>query len=161
MTLKRSTLTVAVAVAVTLVMVMFNIVGFSYRHVYDNHPLTHPRKVIRMNSEELVMADGTHYDFIPAPDWDPNTSDALLESSAYEVEIRPLGNDKRGAVVLKRATFICGTFDPLITIPLIRVDVPRYHTVTTGTVTVIGDTDGQPSPPPYSSPAAGSESGEA
>jgi len=120
------------ALLVLVVLQALNIVGFTYRSPVDNQPLTNPVAVLRNDEkkEEVELADGriiTRYWYYD------RLADVMKRTGCNEIEIAPsdLGPDKV-EVASKDYHFFCGIGDPMFTIPLIPMRVPRYKRVVVG-----------------------------
>lgn len=119
-----------IVVLVLFALRIFNILGFTYRYRVDNEPLQNPVRVVRNANEELELADGR----LVAGFWEnERLAELMKRTGTNHVELLPsdVGPDKVD-IVAKDFQFICGIGDPMFTIPLIPMQVPRYKRVTIG-----------------------------
>lgn len=102
------------------------IVGIFYPRIAENNPLLHPIKVVSVSGSKVVLADGRRIELQGQASGD-ETWASVLEKSQYMVDIEPVeGGDI--AIYGSVRAFICGTpWAQPICIPLIPVDLKRYH----------------------------------
>ena len=119
-----------VVVAVLIVTECFGLVGFRYPSVVENQPLLSPCRVGRVNGSELLLEDGrvvtVQLDHLPLEP--PNVSVAdLVEESDNQVDLEPSDDRSHAVVYVKRHRSFClRPWNRVVTVPLIRVEVPTH-----------------------------------
>lgn len=97
-------------------------VSFDRRVAIDNDPLTNSIAVTSISGNCLNLADGTVIVM-----WGYNPKELSEDMRAYGNRVELDRVDSHSAsVIVKRRRFICGTGAPLVVIPLIRREYPRY-----------------------------------
>lgn len=144
------TVCIALAGAALIGLMTFGIVSFEYWRPYENQPLRHPVRVASLSTDELVLADSTRYaldlsdDFKLAlavyPPHSANQVTAFLATEIDEVELRSHPTGPGLQVLYKEKWLFCD--GPIITIPLIPRDFPRYEVGLLGTATQVEENAG-------------------
>jgi hypothetical protein len=111
---------------IVLLLMMFNIVGITYIRWRENDPLQDAIGSVRVDQETLQLADGRQLKDLFLREETFDRSDKMVELQAESY-----GN---GFVEIyaKQRTFVCGLGMPLVVIPIVPVEMPRYQRVSVG-----------------------------
>jgi hypothetical protein len=111
-----------ICIAILLVAHVLGVVSLFYRNVVENDPLISPVEITRLDEDRMVLADGrTIVMLLGAMPYWKDDKDA---GRFVDVEI---DSTNRVEVYGKKRIFYCGIGDPLVVLPLIPVNVRRWH----------------------------------
>lgn len=122
--MRTYTLKLVVAAVMLILNQIFGIVSIYYLRQVDNNPFEAAAEVIKIDDRRIHLSDGRRV--VISGGVDDFVREQIRESK-NQIGLEAEGSDNHVTLFMKRPVFICGTGMPIIRLPFIPRDVPRYR----------------------------------
>jgi hypothetical protein len=120
---RTHTLQLVVAALALILNQLFGVIGIRYLRLVDNDPLPNPATVLAIEGDSIKLADGRTIKIEREADYELRNR---IQKSANRIGIETLGTSD-STLFVREPRFICGLGMPMITLPVIPINSPRYH----------------------------------
>ncbi len=121
--MRTHTLQLVVAALALILNQLFGVIGICYLRLVDNDPLPNAETVVAIEGDSITLGDGRAIKLEREADYELRTR---IQKSANRIGIETTGAGD-STLFVREPRFICGLGMPMITLPVIPINSPRYH----------------------------------
>jgi hypothetical protein len=119
---RTHTFQLVVAALALILNQLFSVIGICYLRLVNNDPLPNAVTVVAIEGDSIKLADGRSIKIEREADYELRNR---IQKSANRIGIETIGIGD-STLYVREPRFICGLGMPMITLPVIPINSPRY-----------------------------------